>query len=116
MESELIRFITTILAGLATSIPLIINLVKYVQKSIKERNWTDLLNMILELMETAESKFSDGAERKEWLLAMVKASADSINYDIDMDEVDTLVDSLCAMSKVVNAPASEDTDDVNDGN
>ena len=35
---------------------------------------------------------------------MIKASADTINYDIDMDAISDLIDSLCNMSKVVNAP------------
>ena len=34
----------------------------------------------------------------------VKASADTVNYDIDMDVVSKMIDDLCAMSKVVNAP------------
>ena len=55
-------------------------------------------------METAESKFDNGADRKEWVLAMVKASADTVNYDIDMNAVSDLIDSLCNMSKTVNAP------------
>ena len=35
---------------------------------------------------------------------MVKGSADSINYDVDIDAVGALIDSLCDMSRVVNAP------------
>lgn len=60
--------------------------------------------MVMNLMQTAETKFETGAERKEWVLAMVKASADTIDYDIDMDAISDLIDSLCNMSKVVNAP------------
>ena len=33
---------------------------------------------------------------------MVKSSADTINYDVNMDEVGALIDSLCDMSKVLN--------------
>lgn len=63
-----------------------------------------VLDMVMNLMQTAETKFETGAERKEWVLAMVKASADTIDYDIDMDAISDLIDSLCNMSKVVNAP------------
>lgn len=55
-------------------------------------------------MEIAEEKFDNGADRKEWVLAMVKASAETINYNIDMNEVAKLIDDLCKMTKVVNAP------------
>ena len=33
---------------------------------------------------------------------MVKGSADTINYDIDIEAISALIDSLCDMSKVVN--------------
>lgn len=91
------------LSGLAVAIPLVVQLVKYVQASVKEKNWNKLLNLVMSLMATAEKKFETGAERKEWVLAMVKASADEINYDVDMDALSDLIDSLCAMSKQVNA-------------
>lgn len=67
------------------------------------------LNLVMKYMETAEDKFDNGADRKEWVMAMVKSSADTINYNIDMDAVDALIDSLCSMSKVVNAPENETT-------
>lgn len=53
----------------------------------------------------------DGAERKEWVLAMLKASADGINYDIDYDAIADMIDSLCDMSKVINpaTPANKVT-------
>ena len=41
---------------------------------------------------------------EEWVLAMVKASADTVDYDIDMEVISKLIDDLCKMSKTVNAP------------
>ena len=35
---------------------------------------------------------------------MVKASADTVDYDIDMEVISKLIDDLCKMSKTVNAP------------
>ncbi len=61
-----------------------------------------MLDLIMKLMEEAEGKFDNGTTRKEWVLAMIKASSDSINYDTDMEKVSALIDSLCAMAKVVN--------------
>lgn len=102
MDNNIVNIIVSILTGLATAIPLVIQLVKYVQKATQEKNWNQLLTLVTNLMEEAEKKFATGAERKEWCLAMVKASADTINYPIDMDEVSKLIDSLCDMSKIVN--------------
>lgn len=95
-----------VISGLAAAIPLVIKLVEYVQKATKEKNWNKMLDLVIDLMEEAEIKFAEGADRKEWVLAMVKASADSINYDIDIGAIGKLIDELCNMSKVVNA-ASE---------
>ena len=99
--------IISILSGLAVAIPLVIKLVEYVRKAIKEKNWQDLLELVTNLMKEAEGKFDNGADRREWVLTCVKATADTINYDIDMDVVGKLIDDLCAMSKIVNAPKEE---------
>lgn len=106
MEMEWVKLIISILSGLAAAIPLVIKLVEYVQKAVKERNWNQVLKMVMNLMETAETKFESGAERKEWVLSMLKASADSINYDIDYQAIGEMIDSLCDFSKVIN-PAIE---------
>lgn len=95
--------IISILSGLAAAIPLVIQLVKYVQQSIKEKNWNQVVNKVIKLMETAETKFAEGAERKEWVLAMLKAGADGINFDIDYDAISSLIDTLCNMSNIVNS-------------
>ena len=96
--------IISILSGIAVAIPLVIKLVEYVRKAIKEKNWKDLLELVTNLMKEAEGKFDNSTDRKEWCLMMVKASADTINYDIDLEQVSNLIDNLCAMSRVVNAP------------
>ena len=105
-----INYAVSILSGLAVAIPLVIKLVEYVKKSIREKNWNKLLDLVMNLMKEAEAKFETGAEKKEWVLAMVKASADSINYDIDTNAVSELIDSLCDMTKVVNAPSNAENE------
>lgn len=106
---EWAKYLVAILSGLVTAIPLVAKLVEYVQKAVKEKNWNKLLDLVMKYMATAEEKFDNGADRKEWVLARVKSSADTINYDIDMESVATLIDSLCSMSKVVNAPENATT-------
>ena len=86
--------ILSILAGLATAIPLVIKLVQYVEKAVREKNWSRRVELVMSLM--AE------AARKEWVLAMVKTSADTINFDVDMDAVSALIDELCNLTKQVN--------------
>ena len=102
MEMDWVGLVVSILSGLAAAIPLVVQLVNYVQKAVKEKNWNKMLEMVMDLMETAEGMFESGADRKEWVIAMDKGSADTINYDIDIEAISALIDSLCDMSKVVN--------------
>lgn len=102
-----IDIIASVLAGLAVCIPLVAKLVQYVAAAAREKNWGKLLDMVMKYMATAETKFADGATRKEWVLAMVQASAKELNYDVDIDAVGRMIDKLCDMSKVVNAPDEE---------
>ena len=104
---EYLDIILSIVAGLAAAIPLVVKLVQYVQAAVKEKNWNKLLDLVMNLMEDAEVKFADGATRKEWVMAMIAASAESINYDIDMAAISELIDSLCDLTKNVNPPADE---------
>jgi hypothetical protein len=101
---DYVEIIVSILTGLAACIPLVIKLVEYVQKAIKEKNWQNLLTLVMGWMQEAEGKFKEGSEKKEWVMMMVKASAESINYNIDMIEVGKLIDALCDMSNAVNPP------------
>lgn len=105
---EWYEILISILSGLAVAIPLVIELVRYVEKAVKEKNWGKLVALVVNLMQEAEAKFADGAERREWVICMVKASADTINYPIDVEVLGQLIDDLCAMSKVVNPPVIAD--------
>lgn len=104
---EWVDYVVAILSGLAATIPLVVQLIKYVKQAVKERNWAQVLEKVISLMETAETKFKEGTERKEWVLAMLKASADSINFDIDYNAVSEMIDKLCDMSNVINPPSEK---------
>ena len=107
--NQIVQLIVAILTGLATCIPLAVKLVEYVKTATKEKNWANLLGLVMSLMEQAEKKFDDGATRKEWVMAMVKASADYINCSVDEDTLSKMIDSLCDMSKVVNGTNTNQT-------
>lgn len=106
MDSEWVRLIVSVLSGLAATIPLVIQLVKYVRKTIQEKNWPEVVKLVTSYMERAKTMFEKGADRKEWVMAMVKASADTVKYDLDMDKISDLIDSLCDMSKIVNGTSN----------
>lgn len=104
---EWVEIVASILSGLAVTIPLVLKLIEFVQQSVKEKNWTKLLELVTGFMKEAEPMFQTGEERKSYVLLAIKASADTVNYDIDMDVVSKLIDDLVAMSRVVNAPAEK---------
>ena len=109
MDSEWVRLIVSVLSGLAATIPLAIQLVKYVRKTIQDKNWPEVVKLVTSYMERAETMFEKGADRKEWVMAMVKASADYINYPVDEDTLSKMIDSLCDMSMVVNGTNTNQT-------
>ena len=104
---EWYEILAKILTGLAVIIPLIAELTKYVKKAAKAKNWTDLMTLVISLMKQAEDMFEYGADKKMWVMSMVSASAKTLNYDVDLEEVSAWIDALCDMSKVINAPIKE---------
>lgn len=101
---EWYEIIVSILSGIAVTIPLVIKLVEWVKKAIEEKNWSHLITLIINLMAEAEEKFDNGADRKSWVIGSIEAAAKTINYPIDLEQVGKLIDDLCKMSKLVNAP------------
>lgn len=107
---QIVSLIVAVLTGLAACIPLAVKLVQYIQKAVQEKNWGALLGLVVDLMEEAESKFDEGATRKEWVMAMVQTSAEYIAYPIDTAALSDLIDALCDMTNVVNAPERVEAD------
>lgn len=99
---QIITLVVGMLPGIAAVIGLILSTVKYVQKAVKEKNWTALINYTMKLMAEAETLLTTGAEKKAWVLTMIKGSAEYLNYPIDESELSDLIDSLCDLTKAVN--------------
>lgn len=104
-----VKMIIDFLAGLAIVIPLVMKLADTIKMSTKEKNWNTLLKMTIDYMKTAETKFADGATRKEWVMAMVQTSAATINYDLDdvsLAKISDLIDSICSAADIINGRAT----------
>ena len=100
-----IQIAISILSGIAVAIPLIIKLVEVVRNSVKEKNWNLLMKMTMDYMTEAEKNIASGAERKQWVMSMVIASAANINYtmtDEDIQKIEDLIDAICDASKILN--------------
>ena len=96
------NIILPILSGLIACVPLVIKLIDVAMKVIKEKNWTALMQLILKLMCEAESNYSTGAERKEYVLDSIAAIKDTLNYDVDMKVVEEMIDSIIDVTKKIN--------------
>ena len=96
------RYLPAILTGIAVLIPLMIALIKYVQKAAEDKNWNIIVKMILDLMVQAEHDYATGAERKEFVMNQLKMLANTVDFEIDWDKVSDLIDALCEMAHEVN--------------
>ncbi len=96
------KYLPPILVGLAAVIPLVIALIKYVEKAADDKNWNIIVKMVLDLMVQAEHDYSTGAERKEFVMNQMKVMAQSVDFEVDWDKVSDLIDALCDMAHEVN--------------
>ena len=101
-----VEIVVSILSGLAVCIPLVVKLVNVVSTYVKEKNWSQIVAIVLDFMKEAETLFSDGATKKAYVMASVESAAKSINYnydDVAKQKVSDMIDAICATAKIVNA-------------
>lgn len=96
------KYLPAILSGIAVLIPLMIALIKYVQKAAEDKNWNIIVKMVLDLMVQAEHDYSSGVEKKEFVMNQLKELAKTVDFEIDWDKVSDLIDALCDMAHEVN--------------
>ena len=102
-----IEIIIAVLTGLATCIPLVIKLVQVIKDSVKAKNWAPLMQLVLRLMTEAEENYSTGAEKKAYVIDSNNALKGSLNYDVDMDAVDAMIDAIIIATKKINVKTEE---------
>lgn len=100
--NQTLQIIIQILTTLVTLVPMVYALVKFIVMAIKEKNWNNLISLVLSLCAEAEEQFTNGADKKQWVMSMVKSSLNTINYEIDDGTLSTLIDSLIALTNKVN--------------
>ena len=108
-----VDIVVSIMSGLAVCIPLVVQLVNVVRASVKEKNWSQIVAIVLDLMKQAETLFAEGAARKAWVMAGVESAAKSINYNYDevaKQKVSDMIDAICATAKIVNAEGAEENE------
>ena len=110
---EYLELVISILSGIAVCIPLVIKLVSTVKEVVKEKNWNELVSMAFDYMRQAENLFDIGAQRKEWVMAMIKTSAETINYTLDevaLAKISKMIDDTCRLAKELVKPKEISSD------
>ena len=97
-----VNLIVSILSGIAVCIPLAIKLIDYVRMAIKEKNWSVVMQLVLQLMTEAEKNYATGAEKKEYVMDSIIAMQGTLNYDVDMNAISAMIDAICTASKQIN--------------
>ena len=104
--NNVVELVVAICSGLAATIPLIVTLVQWIQKAIKEKNWSQVVSFVLDHMMEAEKLYQVGAEKKKYVMSAVITSAASINYTLDeeaLSKISAMIDNICTASKTINA-------------
>lgn len=99
---EVLEIILSIVTGIAACIPLVIQLVKYIQAAAKEKNWGKLVVIVSNFIAEAETLFPDGASKKEYVINSVLNISKTIDYPVDKEMLGELIDNLVSLSKKVN--------------
>ena len=99
---EILKLILAIVTGILTTIPLVIQLVKYIKLAIKEKNFGKIMPIVLELMKEAEENYQSGAEKKEYVMDAISKLSDTLGYEIDIDAVSDMIDAIVLASKYIN--------------
>ena len=94
--------ILPIISGLVAAIPLVIKLVEYVQKARKEKNWGAVVQLALRLMAEAEQNYTNGEDKKNYVMSSIKAMENTLQYDIDENAISELIDAVVAATKKIN--------------
>lgn len=102
MENFWVQAIFSILSGLIIVAPLVIKLIEFVTANTKEKNWNQMLKLVMNLMADAEKQFDKGSKKKEWVLGQLQVMSDTLNYDIDWAVVSEMIDKICDVSKELN--------------
>ena len=97
-----IEIIISILTGLVTVIPLVVKLVDVIQKAHKEKNWKAVVQLVLTLMKEAEQNYTNGADKKQYVISSIKAVEKSLQYDIDEEAIGELIDAVADATKRIN--------------
>lgn len=102
MENDIVRIVLDVLAGLAILIPVAYGIFNGIKKLFKDKDYKKLLANALELIVTAEQKYESGADKKKFVLDMLKEVATKAKIKYDEESLSSTIDDIIALSKKIN--------------
>lgn len=96
------NIVLPMLSGLIAAVPLVIKLIEYVNQAKREKNWGAVVQLALKLMAEAEQNYTNGADKKDYVISSIKAMETTLQYDIDEQAISELIDAVVLTSKKVN--------------
>ena len=72
------------------------------EKARKEKNWGAVVQLALRLMAEAEQNYTNGEDKKNYVMSSIKAMENTLQYDIDENAISELIDAVEAATKKIN--------------
>jgi len=99
---EWIDLIVAICGAISVIVPLTIKYVKAIKTIIKEKNYSKLLVVMKDAAVEAEKLYKDGAEKRAYVLNLVKVSCESLGIEYEEDRFDAELTRFIAATKEIN--------------
>lgn len=103
---ELISSIIGALIALCALVPAGVALVRFVIKSIKDKNWKAILEIADKAILAAEASGKSGVDKKQMVIDAVVAGCKAANIDIDESQLEALanyIDKIIAEHNALSA-------------
>lgn len=99
---DILNIILSIILGLGALTPVVIALVRYIKLAIQEKNFVDIMDIVLDLMPEAEEQFDTGAQKKKYVMDNIKSVSDILGYKVNLNDISKMIDALVSLSKKIN--------------
>ena len=98
----LITLICGLIAAIATLVPTFVKLFNTVKELVKEKNWKKITQIAINAIRAAEQSGMSGADKKEMVIAAVKAGCAEAGIELDDEQLVRLADYIDEMIKYFN--------------
>lgn len=97
-----IELFKTIANILLIIVPLTYSIVSTLVNIIKTKNWNKLVELIYQWVVEAEQNYTAGADKKAWVMSMIKSTCKTMKIEFDENKFSSMIDSIVDITKQVN--------------